>query len=75
MKLPPPLNWLYDGWMAFSKVLGRIMSFIILTILWITAFGIYSIIGKISAAMKKAPPDRGWLDVPPPLPDDLRRQF
>lgn len=47
MYLPPPFSWLYDAWMAFSKLLGMVMSKIILTVLWIVGFGIYGIIHKI----------------------------
>jgi hypothetical protein len=77
MKLPPPLNWLWKAWMAFSHVLGRIMSFLILTVLWIVGFGIYGIIGKIIRlfAKKKETPASFWIDVPPLGPEHLKRQF
>ena len=47
MELPPPFSWLWSAWMAFSKVLGMIMSKIILTVLWIVGFGVYAIIAKV----------------------------
>lgn len=77
MKLPPPLNWFYDAWMEFSKVLGMVMSKIILTILWIVGFGTYGIILKIMRLFRTIPA-RGttyWIDAPPPPPDDLHHQF
>ena len=77
MKLPPPLSWLYNAWMAFSKVLGMVMSKIILTILWIVGFGIYGIIRKIGLLFvgKTEAPGTFWIDVPPTAPDDLHHQF
>ena len=74
MKLPPPLNWLWSGWMAFSHALGKVMSWIILTMLWIVGFGIYAIIGKIMMLFKRSPVKNSyWIDVPDQ--GDLRRQF
>lgn len=77
MKLPPPFNWLYDAWMAFSHVLGMVMSKIILTILWIVGFGSYGIARKIIFLfVKKAEaPGTYWIDVLPTEPDDLHHQF
>lgn len=77
MKLPPPLSWFYEAWMEFAHVLGRIMSFIILTILWLVGFGIYAVILKISNAFSgtKPPPASYWIDVPALSPEHLKRQF
>ena len=76
MRLPPPLNYLYRLWMAFSKVLGKVMSFLILTVLWVIGFGIYAIIVKIGMLFAaKKPADTYWVDLPPPEPGNMRRQF
>ncbi|MDP7477042.1 MAG: hypothetical protein QF442_01180, partial [Candidatus Peribacteraceae bacterium] len=45
-KLPPPISWIYALWKKFSHVLGIIMTFIILTVLWIVGFGVYAIVMK-----------------------------
>jgi len=63
MTLPFPLRQLFRGWMAFSHILGMIMSTIILTILWIVGFGIYAVILKIvtlPARFRKSP-DSYWI--------------
>ena len=77
MKLPPPFSWFYEAWMEFSKVLGLIMSKIILTILWIIGFGIYGIISRIvRASRREAPTGKSfWIDVEPVKSDDLHHQF
>jgi len=64
MKLPPPLSWVWKGWMAFSNVLGMVMSKVILTILWLLFFSIYGIIVKIFGIRKiwQKPPKTYWLD-------------
>ncbi len=76
MRLPPPLSYLYSAWMAFSKVLGKVMSFLILTVLWVVGFGIYAIIIKLGIlfAAKKSS-STYWVDLPPPEPGNMRRQF
>jgi hypothetical protein len=62
--------------MAFSKVLGRIMSAIILTVLWIIGFGIYGIIAKlIRVRQSKTVPDTYWLPLEPLPADHWERQF
>lgn len=77
MKLSPPLSWFYDAWMEFSRVLGMIMSKIILTILWLVGFGTYAVILKIIRLFvpKAQAPGTSWFDVPAAVPDDLHRQF
>jgi hypothetical protein len=58
------LKKLYRGWMAFSHVLGRIMSTILLTILWVIVFGAYAIVLKIIRLFSKTPPPNTyWIDV------------
>ena len=47
MNVPEPLQRLYALWMRFAHILGKIMSFILLSILWLVVFGIYAIILKI----------------------------
>ncbi|TSC59480.1 MAG: hypothetical protein Greene041662_456 [Candidatus Peregrinibacteria bacterium Greene0416_62] len=64
MNLPAPLKKIYDAWMSFSHILGRIMSTILLTILWIIVFGLYAIVLKIVKLFSKTPSkDTYWIDV------------
>jgi len=76
MKLPAPLRWIRDGWMAFSHLLGLIMSKIILTIVWIVLFSIYGVIQKIISLLRPEKPQASyWVDPPAEAPDALRHQF
>jgi len=76
MKLPPPLSWLWSGWKAFSHALGFVMSKIILTILWLTAFTVYALIMKISARFqKKTKPESYWVDTQPDFKNSMKYQF
>jgi len=76
-KLFPPISWIYALWKKFSHVLGIIMSFIILTILWIVGFGLYAIILKIITLPKRfaKKPDSYWIDVQPTTVESLKHQF
>lgn len=61
--------------MAFSHFLGRIMSTILLTVLWVVVFGIYSIVLKIMRLFTKPPSkDTYWIDVSQDS-TDMRYQF
>ena len=76
MKLPPPLSWLWSAWMGFSHVLGLVMSKIILTILWLTAFTIYALILKVSGLFQKTEkPATYWVDAEPDFKDSMKYQF
>ena len=75
MKLPPPLNWLWKGWMLFAETLGKIMSWIILTILWIVGFGIYGIIMKVLMLFKRKEADTYWVDPPKEFENSMKYQF
>jgi len=76
MKLPPPLNYLWKGWMAFSNVLGMIMSKVILTVMWLAVFSIYGVILKIVMLFKpKKKSDTYWVNPPKKIENDLRHQF
>ncbi len=76
MKLPPPFRQLYEGWMIGSQALGRIMSWILLTILWITVFGIYAIVLKAIALFKpKTVPATYWHPLEPEPAENMKRPF
>jgi len=77
MTLPFPLRQLFRGWMAFSHILGMIMSTIILTILWIVGFGIYAVILKIITlpARFRKEPDSFWIEVKPEPIENMRYPF
>lgn len=69
------LKKLYRAWMAFSHVLGRIMSTILLTILWVFVFGLYAVTLKIMHLCSKKPSkDTYWIDVGTDS-TDMRYQF
>lgn len=62
--------------MAFSHALGRVMSAILLTILWIIGFGLYAVIAKVIRACRREPPrDSYWIDCEPTTAETMRRPF
>lgn len=76
-RLPPPISWIYAAWKKFSHVLGIVMSFLILTVLWIVGFGIYAIVLRIITFPKrfKADPNSYWIDCEPTTVDSMKHQF
>jgi hypothetical protein len=75
MVLPTPIKQAYTLWMRFAHVLGRIMSFILLTVLWIVVFGVYAIILKIiRRCTRTVQIESYWIDVSREA-TDLRYQF
>ena len=76
-RLPPPLKAGYNVWKAFAHVLGIIMSFLILTLLWIFGFGIYAIIIQLITLPKRfrKEPDSYWIDVEPTTVESMKHQF
>ena len=76
MYLPPPISWLWEGWKIVGHAIGRVMSFIILTILWIIGFGIYGIVMKIIALFtKEEKKESYWIDLEPMTDESLTQQF
>ncbi len=62
--------------MAVSHAMGMVMSRIILTLLWIVAFGLYAAIWRIGRLFSRAEKrETYWEDIPQPQPDHLRHQF
>lgn len=75
MNVPAPLKALYALWMRFSHILGRIMSTILLTILWVVVFGLYAIaLTMMKFCSKKPSSDSYWIDVSKES-TDMRYQF
>ncbi|MAE68496.1 MAG: hypothetical protein QF793_03110 [Candidatus Peribacteraceae bacterium] len=76
-KLPPPVSWIYAVWKKFSHILGVIMSFLILTVLWIIGFGIYAIITKIVTFPSRCKPDPKsyWINCEPTTVESMKHQF
>ncbi len=76
-KLPTPIRQIFALWEMFSNVLGIVMSFIILTVLWIVGFGTYGIITKIITLPKrfKAEPDTYWITATSSTKDSMKHQF
>lgn len=76
MKIPAVLRVPYRAWMAFSHVLGLVMSSIMLTILWIVAFGFYGIVLKISHILRPRKDARTeWKPLPAQDAASLHTQF
>lgn len=76
MKIPGFLRPLYDAWMAFSKVLGKVMSAILLTVVWVVLFGAYAIVMKIAALFrKKADGPSTWIDCTAEDAATMKRPF
>ncbi len=76
-RLPPPLKWIYAAWKKFAELLGIVMSFIILTILWIVGFGTYAVILKIITVPRrfKAEPDSYWIEAHSSTVESMKHQF
>ena len=76
MKLPPPLSWLWQAWTWIGLQIGKVMGFILLTILWIVGFGIYGIVMKIGTLFRsKQSPATYWIDVPPTTVESYKQPF
>lgn len=75
MKLPRPLEVLWNGWKTISHAIGRVMSFIILSVLWVVAIGIYALILRLTGGARRAAPATYWIPVKPQQADDLLHQF
>ncbi|OGJ57122.1 hypothetical protein A2635_01275 [Candidatus Peribacteria bacterium RIFCSPHIGHO2_01_FULL_51_9] len=76
MRLPPPLNWLWGLWKKFSHILGMVMSWIILTILWIVGFGSYAILMKLIRVFQpKKSPESYWIETDPDFENSMKYQF
>lgn len=75
--LPTPIKQLYALWEKFSHILGSVMSFLILTILWVIGFGVYGIIMKIITIPKRFAPEPNtyWVNTKPTTADSMKRQF
>ena len=70
------LQSLKEYYLEVIHPIGRVMSFLMLTFLWLAVFGIYAIITKLLRAihvMKPAP--TGWVDCPPEPPENVHFQF
>lgn len=76
-RLPQPIRMLYNLWKKFAHILGIMMSFLILTILWIVGFGIYAIILKVITFPKRFQPEPNsyWIDSELTTIESMKRQF
>lgn len=76
ISLPSPLRWLWEGWKRVSRAIGIAMSFIVLTVLWIVAFGLYALVMKCGKLFRRTPlPATYWRDVDPDYPESLSHGF
>jgi hypothetical protein len=76
MRLPTPLRQLSAGWMTGSEAMGRIMSWILLTVLWVVLFGVYAVCLKIAALLrKKETPTTYWHPLVQEGPDAMKNPF
>lgn len=76
-KLFPPLSWIFALWKKFSHLLGTVMSFLILTVLWIVGFGLYGIILQIITLPKRFTPEPKsyWIEAVPSTKETMCHQF
>ena len=73
---------LYDYWMKFAGLLGRINSVIILTLFFVVVMGVYAVIRKVIVLARlmflaRAPDKNYWISkkVRPATLEELKRQF
>ncbi len=76
MRLPPPFRQLWSLWLAFSHALGRVMSVVLLTVLWVTVIGAYGICYKVIMLFRRRRESSSlWVPIPEQGPEDLLQQF
>lgn len=73
-RLPPPISWIYAVWKKFSHAFGRMMSWLILTILWLVGFGAYAIVRKC-AGIFRSKPTTGWHVLPPEPSESIMQPY
>lgn len=75
--LPTPIKQIYALWETFSHYLGIVMSFLILTVLWIIGFGTYGIILKIISLPKRfaREPESYWITATSSTKETMSQQF
>jgi hypothetical protein len=55
---------MWKGWMAVSHIIGIVMSFILLTVLWIVLFGAYALCLRVAGLFRRRPVSTTyWRDV------------
>lgn len=76
-RLPPPVSHLFAAWKKLSHGMGIVMSFLILTVLWIIGFGTYAIIIKIITFPRRFRPEPNsyWIECEPSTPESMKHQF
>lgn len=63
-------------YMEVIEPIGRVMSFLILTCLWLVVFGLYALIMKILRLLRiTKPPVTGWHPVAQDPPEHMHYQF
>ncbi len=76
MEIPFPLNELWQAWLAFGRAVGRVMSAMILTVLWLVGFGIYAIILKIARLFgKHEKQETYWIEMKKTGQESMKYQF
>jgi len=76
MHCPKYLQPFWRAWLAFSHALGRVMSFVIHTVLWLVFFSVYGIMLKVLYLFQsKKEPKTYWVDPLPDVPDGIGVQF
>lgn len=64
-RLPIFLQKCMRGWRAFSHLLGKFMSFIVLTVVWVFLVSAYGIIFRLrQLGSRRSQKDTNWQDVP-----------
>lgn len=76
MQIPTFLRGTARAWMAFSHLLGRIMSRIILTVFWLLCIGLYAVLWKFARLFTRSPVIGSmWKDATPQTAASMRYQF
>jgi|GEM_PF-3942091 len=70
-----PLRWFWEGWKRAGHAIGIVLSFVVLTMLWIVAFGLYALIMKCGRVFKDTAPATYWRAVDPDYPESLLHGF
>jgi hypothetical protein len=74
--LPTPLRQLWNGWKRVSRAIGIALSFVVLTIVWLVAFGLYALILRVIRLFKKkGNPASYWRDTVPESAENLLHPF
>ncbi|MFH0770284.1 MAG: hypothetical protein V1926_02805 [Candidatus Peregrinibacteria bacterium] len=74
--MPALVRILWQGWKNIGHAIGRVLSFILLTIAWVSIIALYAIALKIAKLFRHHPsPATYWVNPPEEVENGLRYQF